>query len=774
MEVIPTEDLDGDRIRDLIVNLVRIIPATAVEPFIASVSGKTGETIAIASLPIQTIGAQRRLWPTDGILFHMPIGKESREYRNFDSVGRQNVQRSTMTWDHQVSGAGTSNLHKLAVTPPLSVTHDDGEPVAVAITDKSVAAWSLKTGKQVGETVDLTFNIASKPLAVRIGNDQPPAFLVWASVGRNLTDPSERPLALVVLGEKKPRWVISTKLHWDIYASGLERSDLPIASDLDGDGVDELLIAERDSERWAASGTIVCLDAATGEMKWPRRVELESVESMAERAAVLRDFDGDGVRDLAVVTLNGRRSSDQLWGNLAEHANYAVYVDLLSGADGRRLGWWREPFSTPNIVKNVLDIDRLCSDGDTKLEATVVVGQLDELRLEATTVRFDLSSEEPPEISRGLDRLGFRDSRVDLGFYRRRPGVDGFYENRVHWIERHSEAELRMDAEWVLANWNTHRGAGRLLLDDTTHSIVRAVDAKTGRVLWSYRHGGFGSNAVPIVDATGNAEQLLLQSRQGGDVTTVLLDAEKGTPRGTLEQRNGIGRLANAYVCDDTNDRTFWLITNATFSTSGLLASGKQGMRLSKISALTGEIIWQTRFLIGLGPGSGGLPPLVSVLRVDCDNDGVLDAVVPDEGEETSVSLAAISGVDGKRLWNHDVKLQIDRWSSEHPWPLMDACGPEQDRRIVLMDMETPMSVGLRMLSARGGIDIDQRVLQLDRDHSRSGSYLFTGNHRLRLNRVDATSEWPRYAVAYPTRPAASNSNAASLDPVRHVNGRLP
>jgi hypothetical protein len=63
------------------------------------------------------------------------------------------------------------------------------------------------------------------------------------------------------------------------------------------------------------------------------------------------------------------------------------------------------------------------------------------------------------------------------------------------------------------------------------------------------------------------------------------------------------------------------------------------------------------------------------------------------------------------------------------------------------------------MLSARGGDEIDQRVLPLDRDHTRSGSYLFTGNHRLRLTRVDATSEWPRYAVAYPTRPALSSAN---------------
>ncbi len=147
------------------------------------------------------------------------------------------------------------------------------------------------------------------------------------------------------------------------------------------------------------------------------------------------------------------------------------------------------------------------------------------------------------------------------------------------------------------------------------------------------------------------------------------------------------------------------------------------------------------------------------MLRVDCNNDGVLDAVVPDEGEQTSVSLAAISGVDGKRIWNRDVKLQIDRWSSESPWPLMDACGPEHDRRIVLMDLDTPMTVALRMLSVRGGTDIDQRVLQLDRDHSRSGSYLFTGNHRLRLTRIDATSEWPRYAVAYPTLPALSKAN---------------
>ncbi len=337
MEVIPTEDLDGDQISDLVVNLVRIIPVKAVEPFIVSVSGKTGETIAIASLPIQKIGAERRLWPTEGILFHMPIGKDSREYQNVDSVGRQSVRRSTVTWDHQVSGAGTSNLHKLAVTPPLSVTHHDGEPVAVAITDKTVAAWNLKTGKQVGQTVDLPFKIASKPLAVRIGNDQPPAFLVWASVGRNASGPSERPAALVVLGEKKPRWVISTKLRWDIYASGLQRSDLPLASDLDGDGVDELLIAECGKERWAASGTLVCLDASTGEMKWSRRVELESVEAMAERATVLSDFDGDGVREIAVVTLNGRRSDEQFWGNLTEHAEYALYVDLLSGADGRRL-----------------------------------------------------------------------------------------------------------------------------------------------------------------------------------------------------------------------------------------------------------------------------------------------------------------------------------------------------------------------------------------------------------------------------------------------------
>jgi hypothetical protein len=134
--------------------------------------------------------------------------------------------------------------------------------------------------------------------------------------------------------------------------------DWPLAVDLDGDGRPEVVVrrvAVRPGDvpqrvRSSKDGDVVervevvVLEGATGATRWARQLGRSHSLRMRCRNTLRLlpgpDLDGDGRRELFVASLLVPWRPG-FWQPLD------LYVDALSGADGRSVWWWRQPLTGP-------------------------------------------------------------------------------------------------------------------------------------------------------------------------------------------------------------------------------------------------------------------------------------------------------------------------------------------------------------------------------------------------------------------------------------------
>ncbi len=107
----------------------------------------------------------------------------------------------------------------------------------------------------------------------------------------------------------------------------------PLAVDTDGDAVAEILTPierSEDSANWGTApwGTLALLDGRTGKSRWQRQVF--AMDQRVEHFIVGPDVDHDDVKDVYVATL---------WGKTGSSSEKSLFIDCLSGADGRTV--WR-------------------------------------------------------------------------------------------------------------------------------------------------------------------------------------------------------------------------------------------------------------------------------------------------------------------------------------------------------------------------------------------------------------------------------------------------
>ncbi len=414
LQIIPIDDLNADGTADLVVNLVRINPDVGTEPYLVTISGKTGDEIATTTMPPIRASKPLTVWPTQGrLLFRSRKVDEQRQPHVLSHYDREHLRRNDYVWEHNVLWSTTSVESTLPVTPPLQLIELGDRKVAVTFTHDSINVWDLSTGQPVGESISLPFQMDSVPLAVHLGKGSPPAYFAWSSESVPAGNTVPRQAGLFVLGEPHPRWVTRREIRWDILANGQETSDLPLAADLDGDGVDELIVPQRDRQRANSDGQLDCLDITTGGSKWNRPVPIQGIELLPERAVVVRDVDGDDIRDLVVASLSGRRSGDEVWAQNSNAQEFAFFIDLISGADGTLLSWRRLPITLINSTNLTFDIDSIHYDPTSRaseVSASIVYGDGEDATLESMTVGIDLLSDAPPKIARDHTSQSERDA----------------------------------------------------------------------------------------------------------------------------------------------------------------------------------------------------------------------------------------------------------------------------------------------------------------------------------------------------------------------------
>ncbi len=122
----------------------------------------------------------------------------------------------------------------------------------------------------------------------------------------------------------------------------LSAPDYPVIVDLGGEGGPGIVVAD--------SGTmppgvgyrgVRLIDGRTGTTRWRRPLRPQTIgkDGLAQIIAA-PDLDGDGTRDVVTVSLFDGRNPPAIRQPLAEEPQ-RIYVDALSGRDGRVLWWWK-------------------------------------------------------------------------------------------------------------------------------------------------------------------------------------------------------------------------------------------------------------------------------------------------------------------------------------------------------------------------------------------------------------------------------------------------
>ena len=327
----PAPDLDGDGVGDL-------VWAGRHAPSLWALSGRGDDQ-----------GRGRELWlfraEGGGAVVGLPA------VADVDADGTPDLiatfQVNARTWVEAVSGRSGASLWSFEVPAPLA------RQMTRTGTPETFPAWVGRVGEATrvivapGTGVLVLDPATGKPdwegplggVAVRPpiladldGDGSPDVLLVVeGSQGQRLEalSPSKR---RTLWSRPNPKvWRRGKVLDPD------QEPDWPLAVDLDGDGASEVVVSASSppgsSRLWAG---VEVLRGTDGEPLWGRRLRTPVYEAEVHRFLAGPDLDGDGHRELFVASNAAERGR-------TDRTEAALFVDALSGRDGRTLWWWRRP-----------------------------------------------------------------------------------------------------------------------------------------------------------------------------------------------------------------------------------------------------------------------------------------------------------------------------------------------------------------------------------------------------------------------------------------------
>ncbi len=146
-------------------------------------------------------------------------------------------------------------------------------------------------------------------------------------------------------------WTVPLTTNFQVPFGMYPLQDWPLVVDLDGKGRRGLVVPEigpLDSVNKFRG--VRCLDGATGRPLWTRAMRPDTISIDGALGALeAPDLDGDGARDVIVESIFvGRHPINANQGG--PDGPERVYVDALSGRDGRSLWWWAVEIPTDELT----------------------------------------------------------------------------------------------------------------------------------------------------------------------------------------------------------------------------------------------------------------------------------------------------------------------------------------------------------------------------------------------------------------------------------------
>jgi FG-GAP-like repeat len=475
--------------------------------------------------------------------------------------------------------------------------------------------------------------------------------------------------------------------------------DRPLIADLDEDGRAEILVPDSGP---ITPGTtyrgVRLIEGRTGATRWRRPMGPRAIEEdgLAE-AVIAPDLDGDGVREVATVSVckTGNRA--------------AIYVDALSGKDGHALWWWKAdlpkeatrigapvwwghgPDGWPLLVLPLGGENR--DELHELLEADPVARPIVHL-LEASTGRerhrviglerpsfADLDGDGQPDLWGAVDGelRAFRGEAPEawraLGRFEP-AGSPGASASAA------ATGEVDLDGDGVADTLIGGIEAPGSPWHETTGShTALARSGRDGHVIWKsavdpietlfspLSGNAYGLSASPSpagdFDGDGVPDVIVVRNREGFGGGARRRAAT--LPLELLSGRTGAHLWSAGVLPGGPNVRPGagiqWAesLVVAARDPSDLIVSrgGMGGFNLTRVSGRDGRIVWDASISNDMGGALIQGKPVR--LWDDLDGDGALDLVVlipkfPGFGGDLTLpahhTLLAISLRDGKRLWS--------------------------------------------------------------------------------------------------------------------------
>ncbi len=488
---------------------------------------------------------------------------------------------------------------------------------------------------------------------------------------------------------------------------------LPMVVDVDGDGRSEVVVAARGATppKGGFLG-LQMLDGQTGRSRWvrPMRPETSALDGL-EQVVDVPDLNGDGCRDLVTVSVFfGRTPSSPAAGTAAEPER--IYVDALSGKDGRLLWCWHKDDPTalsaqaapPLLWGRGPDgwplLAIALGGGDPN---TIVIGRLGPIPVRPPIVHMlELSTGRELHALEGLTNPGAADFDGDglADFWGQTSGHLSAFRGEVPeaWRALGSFSKARPTNETFNdvkatsgADFNgdgvpdaLSSGQSYSTLDGSFGSRTAICRSGTdGRVIWKsvldqddvheldrlcvfpLPDGDLDGDRIP--DVIVRNEFLLAAATPSKRAATLPLQALSGRTGAHLfkvgplplgYQASGYSRIESIEVriIEPRGTPDLLVRHDSPFAlprAKAAQAGIDTNPHLARVSGRDGRVVWDICLAEGTVIHSGSK---LSANVADLDGDGALDSVIlippPFGPGRRPTKLAAISLRDGKQLWS--------------------------------------------------------------------------------------------------------------------------